>query len=198
MLKLRLIRHPKPQVAAGICYGATDLLAETEALAQQLQSCFALDRPDILLTSPLARCSALAQALAEQGWPSPLAHAHLAEMNFGEWEMQAWSAIPRAQINAWAADISGYAPPQGESVQQVATRAALAIAELLKPVLASQSESVTVICHSGVMQGLGHLWSGLPWSSFKPTNLAYGQVMEFSLLPSPVLSFKPADPQQPL
>lgn len=187
MLKLRLIRHPKPQVAAGICYGSTDLLAEDEALAAQLQHCLALEPPEILLSSPLVRCAALSHSLAhrpdsaQQAWPMPIIHAHLAEMHFGEWEMRPWAEIPRDQINAWVADISGYAPPGGESVRAVAERASQAIAAALSPILVSHTERVTVICHSGVMQGLSHLWSGKLWSEFKPLNLAYGQVMEFAL-----------------
>jgi broad specificity phosphatase PhoE len=127
MLKLRLIRHPKPQVASGICYGATDLLAEDEALAQQLDECLLMPKPVLVLSSPLKRCAALAQSLAARGWPEPVIDAGFAEMNFGDWEMQPWSKIERPQLDAWAADISGYCPPGGETVRQVAERALRAI-----------------------------------------------------------------------
>ncbi len=188
MLKLRLIRHPKPQVAAGICYGATDLLAEVDALQAQLEECLLMPRPVLVFSSPLQRCAGLAQALAARGWPKPVLDADFAEMNFGEWEMQPWSKIERHQIDAWAADISTYVPPGGESVKQVADRALQAIhrqwaahAHVLDPLLAqTQGEhpSVALICHSGVIQGLSHALAGKSWREFKPINLAYGEVRD--------------------
>jgi alpha-ribazole phosphatase len=188
MLKLRLIRHPKPQVEAGICYGATDLLAEVDALEAQLEECLLMPKPVFVFSSPLQRCSALAQALAARGWPEPVFDRDFAEMNFGDWEMQPWSKIERHQINAWAADISAYVPPGGESVQQVAERALLAVhrqwathAHVLDPLIArsqDESPSVALICHSGVIQGLSHALGGKSWREFKPFNLAYGEVRD--------------------
>ncbi len=188
MLKLRLIRHPKPQVATGICYGATDLLAEVEALEAQLEECLLMPKPVLVFSSPLQRCLGLARALALRGWPEPVIDSDFSEMNFGEWEMQAWSKIERRQIDAWAADISAYVPPGGESVQQVAGRALQAIhrqwaahAHVLDPLIArAQGEcpSVALICHSGVIQGLSHALGGKPWQAFKPLNLAFGEVRD--------------------
>lgn len=188
MLKLRLIRHPKPQVAAGICYGSTDLLAETAALESQLEECLLMTKPVLVFSSPLQRCLGLAEALAARGWPQPVVDPGFAEMNFGAWEMQPWSQIERHQIDAWAADISAYVPPGGESVQQVAGRALQAIhrqwiahAHVLDPLIEGhqgESPSVALICHSGVIQGLSHALGGKSWREFKPSNLAYGEVRD--------------------
>jgi alpha-ribazole phosphatase len=207
MLKLRLIRHPKPQVEAGVCYGATDLLAEEAALDAQLASCLLMPRPTLVLSSPLRRCADLARALARQGWPEPVLDAGFAEMNFGDWEMRAWSQIERQQIDAWAADISAYAPPGGESVQDVAARALQAIyrqwvvhTHVVNHLLDELGQapsvvdvpdvpdvpSVMLICHSGVIQGLSHALSGKSWREFKPANLAYGEVRDVQV-PRPPL-----------
>jgi alpha-ribazole phosphatase len=195
MLKLRLIRHPKPQVEAGVCYGATDLLAEEDALAAQLEACLLMPRPTLVLSSPLQRCSALALGLAARGWPEPVIDQDFAEMNFGEWEMQPWSKIERHQINAWAADISAYVPPGGESVQQVAERALQAVHRqwakhhsVVEALLnkAHETPGVVLICHSGVIQGLGHALSGKSWRDFKPLNLAYGEVRDVQVPRRPV------------
>jgi alpha-ribazole phosphatase len=193
MLKLRLIRHPKPQVAAGICYGATDLLAEADAMASQLEDCLRMPTPVLVFSSPLLRCAALARGLAARGWPEPVLDADFAEMNFGDWEMQAWSKIERRQIDAWAADISTYAPPGGESVQNVAQRSLKAIhrhwgahahrVNSLAAANANPVPSVVLICHSGVIQGLSHALSGRPWHEFKPLNLAYGEVKDVLVPP---------------
>ena len=42
--------------------------------------------------------------------------ARLAELDFGHWEMQSWDGIPRAEVDAWAADVAHYRPGGGESV----------------------------------------------------------------------------------
>jgi alpha-ribazole phosphatase len=188
MLKLRLIRHPKPQVAAGICYGATDLLADDDALEAQLASCLLMPRPSFVFSSPLRRCADLAHALAARGWPAPVLDPDFAEMNFGAWEMQPWSNIERGQIDAWAANVAAYVPPGGESVQQVAERALRAIhrhwhlnAEHLPEAVVNPTHDipqVVLICHSGVIQGLSHTLSGKSWLEFKPSNLAYGEVKD--------------------
>ena len=187
MLKLRLIRHPKPQVDMGICYGATDLPAEEAAFSSTLHHCLLMPRPHVLISSPLQRCRRLAEALGERGWPAPLVHEDLAEMNFGEWEMRPWKAIERAQIDAWTGDIGRFAPPGGESVQQVAERARRSLAALLashaddqglRERLPPQGEGVAVICHSGVIQGLHHELQGKPWERFKPFKIDYGEALE--------------------
>ncbi len=107
---LHLIRHPKPRIANGICYGRLDLLAENSAVvADKLQLELPAGLP--LWSSPLLRCRELAECLH----PQPMFDERLAEMNFGEWEGRPWDDIPRAQLDAWAADVAGYIPPGGES-----------------------------------------------------------------------------------
>ena len=97
---LHLIRHPRPLVAAGICYGRLDLEAENAtALAASLRAELPTDLP--VWRSPLSRCRALAEALH----PQPLIDARLAEMDFGAWEGRSWDTIPRAELDAWAADV---------------------------------------------------------------------------------------------
>ena len=122
-MQLFLIRHPQPDVAAGICYGQTDLALPkhqhhqlgiiAQTLQQQLPSEF------VVYTSPLQRC----RLLAEQLHASPLVDDRLKEMHFGEWEMQAWDALPRDQLDAWAQDPLHYVVPGGESVAQLHARA---------------------------------------------------------------------------
>lgn len=45
-------------------------------------------------------------------------------MGFGAWEMRAWNAIPRAEVDAWAADLLHYRPDGGENVLDMACRVA--------------------------------------------------------------------------
>ena len=80
-MELYLIRHPRPQVAPGVCYGQTDLgLAEPAAeVAERLRPLLPADFT--LHASPLARARLLAEALG-----TPRLDARLQEIHFGDWE----------------------------------------------------------------------------------------------------------------
>ena len=107
--RIYLIRHPRPEVDAGICYGRSDLgLAEdAQACAQGLLPL--LPKDIAIYASPLSRC----RHLAEQLHPSPHYDQRLLEIDFGQWEMQAWHNIARSAFDAWAADPLDYVPPGG-------------------------------------------------------------------------------------
>ena len=140
--RIYLIRHPRPAVAAGICYGRSDLdLAEDErACAGGLLPL--LPEGIALYASPLSRC----RRLAEQLHPAPRYDPRLLEMDFGEWEMQPWKSIARATFDAWAADPLGYVPPGGESVGAMRARVAAFLAER------AAEASIALVVHAGVMK----------------------------------------------
>ena len=70
-----------------------------------------------IVASPLRRAQDLARRLGD-----PETDARLVEMDFGAWEKRRWDDLPRDEIDAWAADFTGYAPPGGESVGAMAAR----------------------------------------------------------------------------
>jgi alpha-ribazole phosphatase len=115
-MELHLIRHPRPDVAPGVCYGQTDVgLAEAAAdVAARLRPL--LPRDYDLHTSPLARAHLLAQELG-----TPTADARLKEIHFGDWEGRSFDAIGAA-IDDWVADPLGFRAPGGESARQMASR----------------------------------------------------------------------------
>lgn len=174
-MRLTLIRHPQPQVAAGICYGSTDLpVAQMQidqviaALADQLPA------RARLYSSPLRRCAELAQQLSSA---PPVFDDRLAEMHFGAWEMQRWDDIPRAEIDAWAEAPAHYRPGGGESVLQMATRVA-AFHDTLR---ANAPSDAIIICHAGTIRLLMARHAGLPPADMAlraastPHNIAYGE-----------------------
>jgi len=116
-MKLLLIRHPKPDVAEGTCYGRTDVPAQAAhleeiaaALGQRWRN--AGTTPHRVFCSPLVRCAALARALTRNAdWPEPTLDPRIAEMHFGHWEGRPWSEIPAHEMQAWRADIGRVAPP---------------------------------------------------------------------------------------
>jgi alpha-ribazole phosphatase len=127
-----LVRHAKPLIAPGVCYGALDMAADANATreaAEKLAQALPLpppgDQPHPLTVwvSPLQRCEQLAQAL--RGLRPDLAFktdARLQEMNFGAWEGQRWDALPRAELDAWTDNFSQWPCGGGESVAQFMQR----------------------------------------------------------------------------
>ena len=64
-MPLILLRHPQPDVAPGICYGASDLALLRDPASDAVRLACDLPPVDRIVTSPLGRCRALADALAE-------------------------------------------------------------------------------------------------------------------------------------
>ena len=186
-MSLILVRHPPPLIAPGICYGSTDLAVAPSELARvlaALSDTLPRDLPlpnDLpLFSSPLRRCAELANALAASGnYSAPSIDARLAELDFGAWEMQPWDAIPRAEIDAWAADVVHYRPGGGESVLAMATRVRAWHADLLR----QGHASAIVVCHAGTMRLLLACHGGLSLhemareAASKQHNIKYGEVV---------------------
>lgn len=158
---LHLVRHPPPLIAAGICYGRLDLPGENPAAAaERLRAELPPGLP--VWSSPLQRCRLLAETLH----PAPVLDERLAEMNFGAWEGRPWESIPRAELDAWAADIAGYAPPGGESPRAVQERALAFVTGLDVP-------EAVLVTHAGVIRTLLAHQRGLPPERWLELNFAY-------------------------
>lgn len=131
-MSLWLARHAQPLIAPGLCYGQLNTPACPEATARAAQALAArLPAQLPVYSSPLQRCEQLAQALQALRPDLPYAlDARLGEINFGAWEGQPWSALPRAELDAWAADLAHYRPGGGEALADMLARVQQARAEL--------------------------------------------------------------------
>lgn len=180
-MELILVRHPAPTAAPGICYGSSDLPAHPAALAACVKDVCAVLPPELLrtapiYTSPLQRCLALAAQLAAVAGRSNgvLPDARLAELHFGAWELRAWDDIPRAEVDAWAADLLNYRPGGGESVLDAARR--------VQGFLEALEGNAIVVCHAGTIRLLQALAGGVPLheaalqAAAKPHAMAYGSI----------------------
>lgn len=158
-MKLWLVRHAQPLVEAGLCYGALDVAADPAATAQTARALAdALPAGIMLWSSPLQRCTQLAQALlALRADLSVQTDARLVEMNFGRWEGRAWDALPRAELDAWTADFAHYrAGGHGESVTQVMQRVGQALDDARRG-----RRDQAWITHGGVIKAAGLLARGV-------------------------------------
>jgi len=178
-MRLILVRHPRPQIAPGICYGSSDIPAQPEHQAQvlaKLRAELLAELPDaMLMTSPLLRCAELAAQLARHRGATLSNDHRLAEMDFGAWEMRAWDDIPRAEVDAWAADLVHYRPGGGENVLAVVQRVSAFYEDIQR-----QQRDVIAICHAGTIRVLEACQHGraLPdialHAAHKPNQIPYG------------------------
>ena len=149
-MRLYLVRHAKPLVAPGVCYGRSDVPvdpAEQTRIAAILRA--QLPAGVALFSSPLKRCAGLAAELHATLACGPVVlDQRLAEIDFGSWEMRTWQAIGKADIDAWAADTVYYQPGGGESVLHMAER----IAQFYEALLAAETSAAIVICHAGAIR----------------------------------------------
>lgn len=177
-MKLHLVRHPQPAVAPGLCYGATDVDVDQHELDRVHAALKAKGLPGRLpvYTSPLQRCVQLARRLAGAKMHID---ARLAEMDFGAWEMRAWSGIPREDVDAWAADLLHYRPGGGENVIDVARR----VAGFVDTLREKHVDEALVICHAGTIRLLASMQAGLSLAqaaldaAAKPHRIGYGDIL---------------------
>ena len=152
---LVLMRHAQPLIAAGVCYGATDMAADTSATQRATQELAPLLAPDTQLwSSPLRRCMQLSQALRTCRSDLTIREdPRLAEMDFGDWEGWRWADIPRAELDAWTAQFWQLRFGGRESVADLMARVGAAWHEA-----GASSRPVAWVTHAGVIRA-ARLWS---------------------------------------
>lgn len=126
-MSLILLRHTRPEVPEGVCYGRADLplACGFDAAAEAILA--GLPEVSRVVASPLSRCARLAERIARARDLDSETDARIAEMDFGSWEKLRWDAVPRAELDAWAADFHGARPHGGESVAMLAARVEAAL-----------------------------------------------------------------------
>ena len=148
-----LVRHTRPELAPGICYGASDVAAARGIEAEADRLAALLAPATRVVASPLRRCLPLAEGLAARlGAPLGL-DARWREMDFGAWEGRPWDLIARNEIDAWDADFMQARPHGGESVAMLAARTAEALAAAR-----AAGGRVVVVTHAGPIRAALGAW----------------------------------------
>jgi len=184
-MPLWIVRHARPLIATGVCYGVLDVAADPAATAEAAQALAqALPPSARLRVSPLLRCQQLARALQTlrpelQAVTDPL----LREMDFGTWEGVPWSAIPQATVQAWTDDFGTHRFGGVESANAVLARVASAFD------VCRHDQHTVWISHAGVARAAALLANGIrqvvradQWPQDAP---AYGQWSSVPLPPKP-------------
>jgi alpha-ribazole phosphatase len=155
-MKLWLIRHAKPLVKKGLCYGQLDVSADqslTEIAKDKLITALSEGSGvKILLTSPRKRTKQLASLLAKGLNLDLREEERLAEMDFGEWEGCLWKDIPKSAIDLWTEDFNNHAFGGGESTGQLLSR----VWQLMENAT-SRNEDQIWVTHAGVIKAVQYL-----------------------------------------
>lgn len=168
-MALTFLRHTTPDVAAGICYGRTDLDV-TDSFADEARLAVSqIAKPARIISSPLRRCFALAEQASTAFGIEIVIDPRLREMDFGNWEGRLWRDLPRAELDQWADDFFEARPHGGESVQQFQAR----VSPFLQEYAALPGKTLCV-AHAGVIKIAAAHWNlPDPWKYSVP----YGGVL---------------------
>ena len=148
-MELILVRHTRPLVSEEVCYGVTDLGLMSTFEEEAARVVNSLPRAQRLVTSPLRRCRRLAERIGAARSLVPEIDTRLREMDFGAWEGMEWDAIPRPELDAWAADFLHARPHGGESVHMLYERSRAAAADYRGTGLVH-----IVVTHAGVIKAM--------------------------------------------
>jgi alpha-ribazole phosphatase len=173
MKTLYLVRHTAPRIESGICYGQFDIgVADTfeEEAGVVLQW---LPAVELIITSPLLRARRLGEYLAQERRCELRSDARLMEKHFGSWEGTPWDDIPRNEINAWAADVMGYAPPGGESAQQVMQH----VQAFMRDLAQLPQQRIAIAAHGGSIRAMLAHAAGVPLTNTLDWQMEYGAVI---------------------
>ncbi|TCP55785.1 alpha-ribazole phosphatase/probable phosphoglycerate mutase [Tumebacillus sp. BK434] len=148
---LLLIRHGETDANVQRRYiGRTDVPLNATGLAQaaELRAAFSEHRIAAIYHSPYQRTLATAAQLGEE----LRADERLAELHFGAWEALTYDEISeRDHLYSWYDDPWHFAPPGGETLQQLDLR----LSSWLHDILARHPEqTVAAVSHGGPLRWL--------------------------------------------
>jgi alpha-ribazole phosphatase len=171
-MDLYLIRHTRPQIEAGLCYGQLEVPLAPTGVGDCAAVAARLPSVEAVWTSPLARCRTLAEAIGARAGVAPVADARLLELGFGEWEGRRWETIGRDESERWAADYWNVSPPGGETYRELYERVGLALEEIL----ACHTQHVAVVTHAGPVRAALARYLQLEPRRYPEIDLDYGGI----------------------
>lgn len=152
-MEIYLVRHTITTADKTICYGQADVPVDTSqfkisytAISKKLP-----ENTDIVYSSPLIRCSILAQQLVKEKYPavSVTYDVRIKELNFGNWELKKWSEINQSELDKWMQNFTTEKVPGGESNTDLHERVVSFWNGITK-----QNKNCCIVTHSGVIRSL--------------------------------------------
>ena len=155
--RIFLIRHGEAEgMPPGAFLGQTDLPLSAAGAERMKAVAETLSRMPIakVYTSSLSRCLQSAAIVAETFGLTPIPHDGLKEVALGEWEGLTFEEIAAKfpeEAGRMTRDRAKFVYPGGESIAQMAARAAKAWEEI---VVRSEGRQVAVVGHGGVNRAI--------------------------------------------
>ncbi len=178
-MRISLLRHGEVEGGAAF-HGRTDVPL-SEVGWRQMERAVADGRWASIWASPLERCAAFAERLAERlGAPLRL-DDRLTEIDFGAWEGQSAAEVmarngEEALARFWE-DPQRHPPPGGEGLEAFEAR----VLDVWEEILDSGAGPVLVVTHGGVIRLLRCRLEGRPLSELLRLEVAYASLHEFEL-----------------
>ena len=172
-------RHTKPYNPNDVCYGQLDFDV-SPSFPEESSSAIedflkASPKPTKLYSSPLLRCLRLAEEVSKATGLAIEKVDALKEINFGTWEGQKLTAVPRAEMAGWMQDLRGFRFPNGENFYDMDKRVGTFLDTL------PDDDEFLWVTHAGVIAALQHFACGLPDSDFVEGKFSYTMVNRFEL-----------------
>lgn len=178
-MEVYLVRHTETVCEKGICYGQSDV-GIREPYDEIFDSIVnQLPQEAVLYSSPLQRCSILAKHIQENTQiESIVEDKRLMEMDFGDWELMSWDAIPREVLDPWMEDFVTVNVPNGESFVDLDSR----VREFLDDGISeNHTKPIIIVAHSGVIRSILCKINNLPLHEAFKTPLDYGAVVKVEM-----------------
>lgn len=166
-----LIRHTRPQIEDGICYGQTDVsLADShpDEFAEVAKTI--LSHYDAVISSPLQRCARLAATIEGD---TNLHDQRIMEYNFGDWELLPWSDFKSERAQNWMDNFVDQPAPNGDSIITMQER----VMDFWSELLTKEHEKVAVVTHSGVQRLIHAHILATPLTHMFRLELGFGAVI---------------------
>lgn len=169
---IHLIRHTTPDIQPGICYGQADLrLAESFEHEKVIVHNKLLEKYDAVYTSPLQRCSLLAETINTN---KRFTDDRLMEYNFGDWELKPWSDLKSPETQQWMDNFVEQPAPNGDSIITIKKR----VDDFFDELYQSNYENIAVVSHAGVQRLVHANILQMPLTHLFRLQLCYGAVLE--------------------
>jgi len=180
-MEIYLVRHTQPLIGKDICYGQTDIPPDPAVFTQSATAILDLlpDKIDAIYSSPLTRCSFLAEFIKQKKYPHlDIAYSHLLkEVNFGEWENKKWDDIDQLHLTKWMNDFVNEPAPGGESFIGLYERTKC----FLTAINTSYQCSAVIITHAGVIRAVTCYLQQIALKDAFAISCEYGSVTKFKL-----------------
>lgn len=148
-MEIYLVRHTKPNIKEGICYGVTDVsLSEDYPISfEKIKNELKVDETFAVYSSPLKRCCLMAEFLSPGKYK---VDNRLKEISFGKWEETAWNELPLDEFEKWSSDFVNNPTPGDETFVQLQNR----VVEFYDEIIKTKQDKVIIVSHAGNIRAL--------------------------------------------